>query len=153
MTKLHINHLVISWSTSKGRDTYGWNICRLDDRKTGKRYKTTGGGYDMIGTVFGEWLADYYQADLLALVKDLMRNPEAFEDCGYSVSGYIKFKDLYGMTYNTKNGRVDLDGACGINSMQAIARAIGLEVQWEGNRKGQTTGYYVAREVAELEAA
>lgn len=148
MTKLHINHLVISWSTSRGRDTYGWNICRLDDRQTGLRFKCMGGGYDMIGTVFGEWLAFEYQDALRELVKTRAAD---LEECGYSVKGYKKLSDLYGLTVNP-DGRVTLDGGCGINSMQAIARALGLEVQWEGNKKGHTVGYYVSREINELEA-
>lgn len=145
MSRYQINHLVITWSISRGRDTYGYNICRLDDRETGKRYRCNGGGYDMIGTVFGDWLEDYYQDDLMAKVKELMTNPEAFEDCGYSVSGYLKFNDLYGMTYNTHKGKVELDGGCGISSMIHIAEALGLEVQREGNKKGHTTGYYVTK--------
>lgn len=147
MAKLHINHLVISWSTSKGQDTYGYSICRLDDRETGKRYRTCGGGYDMIGTVFGDWLEDYYQADLMELVKERMKDPEGFEDCNYAVKGYLKFPGLYGMTYNTNTGKVAIDGACGISSVISIAEALGLEVQWEGNRKGHTTGYYVCKEL------
>lgn len=145
MSRYQIHHLAITWSTSKGRDTYGYNICRLDDRDTGKRYRTCGGGYDMIGTVFGDWLEDYYQAELMTKIKELMTNPDAFEDCGYAVKGYLKFPGLYGMTYNTNTGKVALDGACGISSMIAIAEALGLEVQWEGNRKGHTIGYYVTK--------
>jgi hypothetical protein len=34
--------------------------------------------------------------------------------------------------------------------MVRIAEAIGLEVQWEGNKKGHTIGYFVAPK--ELEA-
>lgn len=146
MNRYNFNHLVISWGVSRGRDTYGYNICRLDDRQSGKRYRTCGGGYDMIGTVFGDWLEDVYQSELLAKVQELMSNPDAFEDCGYSVKGYIKFSGLYGMTYNTNNGKVSLDGACGISSVIQIAEALGLQVQWEGNKKGHTVGYYVTRD-------
>lgn len=137
MATLNIHHLVISWSVSRGRDTYGYNICRLDDRKTGKRYRTCGGGYDMIGTVFGDWLADLHQEKLQALFKN---NPS--EDCGYTVPGYRKIPSLYGLTLSPK-GIAFCDGACGISSMIKIAEAIGLEVQWEGNKKGHTVGYYV----------
>lgn len=137
MTTLNIHHLVISWSISRGRDTYGYNICRLDDRKTGKRYRTVGGGYDMIGTVFGDWLADVHQEKL----KELF-NQHPSEDCGYSVKGYRKIPSLYGLTLSTK-GIASCDGFCGISSMINIAESIGLEVQWEGNKKGHTVGYYV----------
>jgi hypothetical protein len=55
---MNSTHLNISWSVSRGQDTYGYNICRLDDTRTGKRYHLNGGGYDMIGTVLGDWLED-----------------------------------------------------------------------------------------------
>jgi len=145
---MRINHLAISWGVSRGQDTYGYNICRLDDRQTGKRYRCMGGGYDMIGTVFGDWLESAYQSELVALVSTL-----PLEDCGYSVSGYRRVKEdinpsFYGLTVKP-DGSISLDGACGISSMQRIARALGLDVQWEGNRKGQTVGYYVSPAMAE----
>lgn len=43
----NIKRLALSWSVSRGRDTYGYNICRLDDTSTGERFKCMGGGYDM----------------------------------------------------------------------------------------------------------
>ena len=143
MSKLHIHHLRITWTTSRGRDTYGYNICRLDDSKTGKRYRTCGGGYDMIGTVFADWLQDTYQDKLMELVKQQMKDPNAFSQYG-SLSGWVQFKELYGMIYKTTTGKVSLDGACGIESMRRIAEALGFEVQWEGNRKGHTIGYFVS---------
>lgn len=60
-------YLDLSWSTSRGRDTYGWNICRLDDTSTGKRYRCNGGGYDMAGTVFADWMQATYQQELRAI--------------------------------------------------------------------------------------
>ena len=123
--KNQINHLSLSWSVSKGANTYGYNICRLDDRNNGKRFRTIGGGYDMIGTVFGEWLETYYQKELLK----------------------IKDGGFYGMTYRADKNRVSLDGACGIESMIRIAEAIGLEVERDyitkGRRRGETIGWFV----------
>lgn len=143
---MNINHLTISWSVSRGRDTYGYNICRLDDRQSGKRYRCSGGGYDMIGKVFGDWLEEVYQSELVALVANLPQIPygttkrkQIAEDINPS---------FYGLTIR-EDGSVSLDGACGISSMQRIARALGLEVQWEGNKKGHTIGYFVAPAMAE----
>ena len=138
---MKINHLVISWSVSRGQYTYGYNICRLDDRDNGKRYRTCGGGYDMVGTVFGQWLADVYQDRLMSKVKELMKDSDAFSD--YGSTGWIQFKDLYGMIYKPQKGLVSLDGACGIESMRRIAEALDLEIQWEGNKKGHTVGYFI----------
>ena len=123
--KNQINHLSLSWSVSKGANTYGYNICRLDDRNNGKRFRTIGGGYDMIGTVFGEWLETYYQKELLK----------------------IKDGDFYGMTYLAYKNKVSIDGACGIESMIRIAEAIGLEVERDyiakGRRRGETIGWFI----------
>ena len=123
--KNQINKLTISWSVSKGANTYGYHICRLDDRNNGKRFRTIGGGYDMIGTVFGEWLETYYQKELLK----------------------IKDGDFYGMTYHADKNQVTLDGACGIESMMRIAEAIGLEVERDyiatGRRRGETIGWFI----------
>ena len=134
-----LTRLDLSWSVSRGRDTYGYNICRLDDCTTGKRYRTSGGGYDMVGTVFGKWLAETFQDELKAHVKTL-----PMVDCGYQVSGYLKTEGLYGLNV-TPRGDIQLDGACGMSSMETIARAIGLTVERTYNRKGHTTGFMVSR--------
>ena len=148
--RLNINHLSISWGVSRGRDTYGYNICRLDSRNSGRRYKCMGGGYDMIGTVFGDWLECEYQDELRQLVATLPQIPygttkrkQISEDINPS---------FYGLTIR-EDGSVSLDGACGISSMQRIARALGFEIQWEGNRKGHTVGYFVSRPVGEFKEA
>lgn len=142
---MKITHLAISRSVSRGRDTYGYNICRLDDRTTGKRYKCNGGGYDMVGTVFGEWLQDVYQAELLKIA-DRAHNIYTKESGFKSPDDKTKSR-LYGMTWDVSEASVILDGACGIEPMIRIAEAIDLEVQREykktGRNRGQTLGYYV----------
>ena len=130
-----LKRLDLSWSTSRGQDTYGYNICRLDDSR--KRYRCMGGGYDMIGTVFGDWLADMYAPEITALF-----DTRASVDAEYAVKGYRKIPDLYGVTMSP-DGKVHYDGACGIESMIRIAEAIGLQVQQTYSRKGRTTGFIV----------
>ena len=141
--KNQINKLTLSWSTSKGRDTYGYNICRLDDRNNGKRFRCMGGGYDMIGTVFGDWLETYYQKELMA-IKD--RSDRFYNDRHYLNDNSEK-DTFYGMTYNQVKDYVHLDGACGIESMIRIAEAIGLEIERDyiakGRRRGETIGWFV----------
>ena len=144
MTRAILN---LSWSTSRGRDTYGYNICRLDDSSTGRRYRTCGGGYDMVGTVLGEWLSDNFQVYL----------QEIGDRAGsyYSkATGYQSHRTadgrnpdrayLYGMTRNDDTGRITIDGACGTSTVLDIAQAIGLDLVWFGDRKGRTLGYFVA---------
>lgn len=121
------NYLALSWSTSRGRDTYGYNICRLDDRATDKRYKCMGGGYDMVGTNVGHWLATEYQDRLLA--------------AGSAVTS------LYGARRGAWDGKPDsvqLDGACGVECMIKIAAAIGVRVApFYNKRTRRNDGYFV----------
>ena len=140
-----INHLSLSWSVSRGRDTYGYNICRLDDRNNGQRFKCMGGGYDMIGTVFGQWLETYYQAELLTLKE--RANYSRFIDGGYTPAN--RDDSLYGMAYLEEENRISLDGACGLECMIRIAEAIGLEVDRDyiatGSRRGETIGWFIQK--------
>lgn len=138
---IQINHLVLSWATSKGRDTYGYNICRLDDRNNGKRYRTIGGGYDMMGTVFGEWLQENYQNEL----QNIKARAHYISDEN-GTQANPRPDSFYGMRWKSDN-TVSLDGDCGIESMIKIAEAIGLEVERnyinKGKRRGETVGWYV----------
>jgi hypothetical protein len=144
---MSINHLRISWSVSRGRDSYGYNICRLDSR-SGSRYKTCGGGYDMIGTVVGDWLEAEHQAELVELVKGLELEPYGDGKTGIRV--VVRDSDFsFSGFFVNPNGSVTLDGGCGLSAMQSIARAIGLDMQWEGNKKGHTLGYFVSPAMAE----
>lgn len=58
--------LEIKWTVSRGRDSYGYNVCTLfvDGMKAAR---CNGGGYDMKGTVLGSWLAKAYADRLLKL--------------------------------------------------------------------------------------
>ena len=141
-------YLDLSWSTSRGRDTYGYNICRLDDTSIHpmKRYKTMGGGYDMVGTVFGHWLEDRFQDRLLALKAQAHAvwdgKKYQTKDGQHAYWGDMT-GDFYGMTHNTPDNIVTLDGACGLDSMRTIAKAVDLEVSMTHNRKGNMTGFIV----------
>ena len=133
-----IHRLDLSWTTSKARDTYGYNIARLDDSISGKRYKTCGGGYDMVGTVLGEWFQDQYQSELVELVQ---ANTDKLEVYSTTCPDWQKIQGLYGLTY--RQGKAILDGACGVESILRIIEACGFEVQRAHNKKGHITGFYV----------
>ncbi len=120
-TRTHV--LRIKRSTSRGRDTYGWNICTLTDETTGKRFRTTGGGYDMAGTVFGDWLEATFR-------EELARWAASTDNLNY------------GATVRA-DGSVRLDGGCGLEQMRQVADALGLEVARTHDRKGNTTGWLV----------
>jgi hypothetical protein len=130
-------YLYISHGVSRGRDTYGYNIVSLQDAETGKRYRCNGGGYDMVGTVVGEWLQTRFQ-DRLQGIKE-----RAHVTYDFSQSPRLRTENkdgLYGLANliniqkpNKKTGDVDrlaLDGACGINSMMRVAREIGVHIRY-----------------------
>lgn len=143
---MNTNFLSLTWSTSRGRDTYGYNIARLESRNTGHRYRTCGGGYDMTGTVLGEWLAAEYQ-DRLRAIAD--KAGSHYSKAG----GYHSHRSAdgrnpdrafyYGMTRNDDTGAVSLDGACGRSCMEGIAQAVGVSLSAVCNRRGHITGYMV----------
>jgi hypothetical protein len=131
--------LEFKWTVSRGRDTDGYNICTLWDAKTGKRLASCkGGGYDMEGTSFGDWVETRFQDELLELAnrkpvdkynKDSKEWERVPTDNKYRGSG----SELYGLTAYTKGGeivKVSLDGACGFESIQRIFNALGLEVKY-----------------------
>lgn len=138
------NYLSLSWAISRGRDTYGYNICRLDDHNTGKRYRVNGGGYDMIGAALGEWLQTTQQARLMALKDNGPQGAPVTVDCGYATPGYLKRPDLYGLTFNP-TGKATVDGACGVESVIKIAEACGISVTRDWNRRAnRANGFFIS---------
>ena len=129
-------YLAVRWSTSRGRDTYGWNICSVTDQVTSKRYSCNGGGYDMLATSFGAWLTETYQNALREIGDRAHMTYNEIFDATRNDDG------LYGM-YRYDDGRISLDGACGIEPMLEIARALGISVHATRDRKGHTTGYII----------
>lgn len=135
--------LVLKWTTSRGVETYGWNVCTVRDFNTGKAYRCKGGGYDMTGTVLGEWLEATYPARIAALAP---RCASTYDGNG---NGYQLNPggDLYGATA-FHDGRVILDGAAGVESMLKVAAAAGLKLTRtyveRGRNRGETTGWIVS---------
>ena len=115
--------LEIKWTISKALETYGYNRVSLYDGM--KKYSCLGGGYDMLGTVFAYWLWANYKEKIIEKIK-----PDG-EPNGF-----------YG--YYNRNGVQNIDGACGLDCMKAIAKEIGLEVKslWS-ERKKETTHFII----------
>ena len=140
-----MEYLTIKWTVSRARDTYGYNICTLTDTR-GRKVRCNGGGYDMIGTVVGDWLQAWHQSELMA-IRERARQVYIVGDRLHDTTG-----DLYGMTYHRTgedgSGWVNVDGACGIESVRKIARAIGLEIKGVykqgGRNSGATLGFIVS---------
>lgn len=124
-----ISTLTITEGTSRAADTYGYTLITLTDSGTGKKFRACGGGYDMFGTVFGDWLAETYQDELRAGLAGMDKEQV--------------HRDYYGARV-TDGGRVVLDGACGQMSMERIARCLlGLGVRNVNNRRGRTLALVV----------
>lgn len=137
--------LEFKWSVSRGRDTEGYNICTLRDQFGKRLAACKGGGYDMRGTVLGDWIANTFQTELLAMAHEDGNNFDSWFEEGArwervpTDNPYRGGANFYGATWNHyKDGseRVTLDGACGIESMRKILRAIGLDIKWlHGTKK------------------
>jgi hypothetical protein len=135
-----MRYLTLSWSTSRGRETYGYNVARLDDTSTDKRYRCMGGGYDMVGTVLADWLTDVYQKELQALAP---RAGAWHSKAGGYRTNPDRLNALYGLSINEDTGAASVDGACGVRSVERIAAAIGIDFRATVNRRGHATGYQV----------
>jgi hypothetical protein len=128
--------LVFKWTTSRGQDTYGYNICSLyvNDKKVNSN---CGGGYDMQGTAFGEYLTANYKDQLREFAKEDIKKgtwDKKSIETRYHTS---EVNGLYGLIYSSftdhKGKRKEYlycDGACGMGSMRKIAEALNLELEF-----------------------
>lgn len=142
--------LHFKWTVSRGRDTYGYNICTLlvDGEKVSK---CMGGGYDMQGTAFGEWLQNAYQTELVKFMNDNGINELPPCNSYETKNGTIRRYELpgyYGMSLHVGpkgDVKVYLDGACGFSSIQRIAESIGIKLQWnKESDKYKNHSFYTA---------
>lgn len=134
----------VSWSVSRGRDTYGYNICRIDSGITGARFRCSGGGYDMVGTVLADLICAEHQDALRAMVASRRAQ---FVDAGYSTPGYLRptASELYGLTVKP-DGTVHIDGACGKESVISIAKCAGISVTGSYSKRGRNLlqGFFIS---------
>jgi hypothetical protein len=88
-----------------------------------------------------------YQEELKALVAELPKVP-------YGSTSWLQIAEdinpsFYGLTIRPDDGFVSLHGACGIESMRRIARALGLSVSSDCNKKGNSVGYFISEEATQ----
>jgi len=135
-------NLKFKWTTSKARDSYGYNICTLfvnNERRT----RCNGGGYDMQGTCLGNWIARQFEKKLLEFKKDFygltFHNPNwkpseeiiEREEQGKSL-GLERYQDFYKQASKlpTKKHTIpQIDGACGFGSVTNILNHIGHNIR------------------------
>jgi len=133
-----MKYLHIKRTISKARDSYGYNILTLIDGD--KKYNTVGGGYDMLGTVFAKWLQENYLDTIISKLPPCVyeKDENRFNTC--------KPSDYYGFFLFKDSGKYYLDGACGLDCIVKIARAIGLTVQTDYDRKKNITMGFIINE-------
>ena len=133
---MKIENVQIKHSISRGRDTYGYNI--ITAVCNGKSYRTLGGGYDMIGTVLGDWFETEHQDDLTALVTTLKLEH-------YAGTTKRPAGTFYGLFVRDDNS-VYIDGACGISCVLDIIRACGYKTQTSRDKKGRIESFWMWKE-------
>jgi hypothetical protein len=124
--------LVFKWTVSRGRDTYGYNICSLwvDGRKVAS---CGGGGYDMKGTCFGDYIEANYQ--------DRLQKLNANYGSGDNTKGFyglVILKEGKRLNRYKKGATIRLDGACGFDNIRRIAEKIGLKLEYIHGSKNET---------------
>ena len=138
--------LDFKWTVSKARDTLGYNVVTL--RADGKKVaQCNGGGYDMMGTCLGDWIANsmLFRKKLLKFKTEFygltFHNPnydpakkiiegqtvEEREKGGKSV-GLERYQSFYSASspLPTKLHNIpSINGACGFSSVEAILKECG----------------------------
>jgi len=117
--------------TSRGRDSYGYNIVSLyvDGIKVAM---TVGVGYDQRGTVLGQWLTKTFNDKLRKLPANygsLDDNEGFYGLCHYhrDVHGFHRIHKITKDSANKTTTHVD--GMCGQSSVYRIMNKIGIKVK------------------------
>lgn len=125
--------LEFRWTVSRGRETYGYNICSLwvDNSKVAS---CTGGGYDMAGTCLGEWMASAF----LEQLKKLRANYGS-RDTAKGFYGLRFWRGNKAVRKYKEGDKVALDGGCGFESMRRILNKIGYTIREVASTTNRTT--------------
>jgi hypothetical protein len=133
-------------TTSKGRDTYGYNICTI--RVHGSRYGTSqplavgrcnGGGYDMVGTSLAKALCAMPEAQARLQRVMTRENANSYHD-GAKFVHHAK-PTFYGV-YLNKDGSVSIDGGVGLRSVTNAFKAAGITIEEVYNGR-KRIGFYI----------
>jgi hypothetical protein len=150
-------NLIFKWTVSRGRDTYGYNICSL--WVNGKKCSScNGGGYDMKGTALGNWMQVEFKDELLRLDKEYYGL--SFHDPNYDagkaeidgetveqrekegkslgLERYQAFHRASSKVPTEKHVIPLLDGACGYSCMEKVLNDMGYFLRYAGETKNTT---------------
>ena len=115
--------LTFKWTTSRARDSYGYNICTLRNKRGNKLNSNCGGGYDMQGAALGDFINDHFGDELKKL------SSADF----YGLNHYnpkAKTHKRRFLKRATDKTQTYVDGGCGFDSMRRILEKIGFELNW-----------------------
>lgn len=119
--------LKFKWTVSRGRDTYGYNICSLyvDGNKVSS---CNGGGYDMQGAALANWMEEEFQEKIQKLPSNCgsMDNSKGF----YCLSFYNTKTHKKQHRFSKHVEKAHIDGACGFSSVERILNAIGYKLEY-----------------------
>lgn len=142
---LNFKVLNFKWTISRGRDTYGYNICSLwvDDTKVSS---CNGGGYDMEGTCLAEYMMKVFADKLKTLKANYGSGDKNKGFYGLRFWAHGKSRPFYRIGYT-----VALDGGCGFESMRKILKEIGYGIRQISSGRNHTTFLMYEREVANVQ--
>ena len=135
-------NLKFRWTTSRGRDTYGYNICSL--LVNGEKVAAcNGGGYDMEGTSLGDWIARKFKDKLLKFDKEFyglkFHNPNwkpsqetLDQEKKDGFQGLTRYQDFHSSSSKLPTEQhiiPDIDGACGFESVKKIIVELGYTLE------------------------
>lgn len=163
--------LEFRWTTSRARDSYGYNVCTLyvDGCKVAS---CNGGGYDMQGTCLGIWVEREYADRLRKLRPAKIRKQNqgrgfyglTFHDPDFDpgkaklpsgktvaqaeadgdsmgLDRYQQFHKASSIVPSKRHHVPQIEGGCGISCVQTIMGAIGLKMQYVPTSKRDDSLY------------
>jgi hypothetical protein len=147
--------LELKWTVSRGRDTYGYNICSLyvDGKKVSS---CNGGNYDMEGTALGLWVQAAFAEELVKTVTTefyglCFANPHwkpsdetLAKEKEMGFIGLDRYRDFYSQTSKvpTEKHIIPLiDGACGKSEVIKIINHLGYAMEYIPVRNKNLTIY------------
>ena len=129
------NVLVWKYGVSRGQYTYGYTLVSLYVNGD-KVAKTGGGGYDMKGSVLGQFITQNFQDELKSFTANYGSHDNTPRESSY-----------YGLTFYSKDYKphnnyqdgdsVSFDGACGFSECQKILGALGYKLEFIHKSKNE----------------
>ena len=117
--ELRNNNLIeFKWGTSKGTNSYGFNICSMYLNGE-KLASNTGVGYDMKGTCLAEFIKKNF--------KDTLKTLKGNEY--YGLSFYDPREKTYKDTYSD-GCEIYLNGSAGFNAMEKVLNTCGYKLSY-----------------------